>query len=875
MLKTRGVLFLIASLGVAILVVAGWLAYAKIETEVKASLEKSLNTVLHTSHKALLAWSIDVKQQATTWASLPLTKTLVEHLAGPAGHDVGFQDLAVFEKQLLPFLTGHDFAGLYIYRKDNLNVTSFLNTTPNSSAIYGQNKAFFKTIWLGHVALTPPKRLLSSEVKGKVVNPLIFVGAPIFDQNGAVTGALVLSLRSQARFSKILQRGRIGDSGETYAFNDEAVLISASRFENQLRRIGLMKPGQGSTLNIDLHDPGINLVENGPFVGDIHERPLTFMARQALKSQNGANMDGYNNYRGVKVVGAWLWNETLGFGLATEIDVDEAHSFLITIFNVMVGLTIISSGLVVVISLIFVKGREKLAASEEDLSITLNCIGDGVIATDVFGNVMRMNPMAENLSGWTIDEAIGRPLSEVFVIANAITQNPVIDPVQKVIDSGEVVGLSNHTMLTSKSGEIFQIADSAAPIRNGKSEIMGVVLVFRDVTGEYTMAEDLNTALADAERANQAKSEFLASMSHELRTPMNAVLGFAQMLQYDPKHPLSVPQNEYVESILSGGHHLLELINEILDLARIESDHLPLTIENVDACEVIEECVDLLLPLSEPQNIEILNTCDMTQPVLVRTDRLRFKQALLNLHSNAVKYNKEGGKVTIRAEEQDPGFLRIYVTDTGVGIPEDEHDAVFNMFHRLGVDPTIAREGTGIGLTVTKLLMERMAGHVGFESKEGVGSSFWIEVPLASNTETLIWSDTLQVGVDAIDKDHQVIIRILNKISRSSIQRSELGAVIEELWDYTQYHFRREEKIMEVCGYTGLAEHRVHHQKLISEVTALTDEWHTYDDDVTLQKLRTFLRRWWVGHIATVDAKISKYAKGKDLRIRKALKELE
>jgi PAS domain S-box-containing protein len=234
-------------------------------------------------------------------------------------------------------------------------------------------------------------------------------------------------------------------------------------------------------------------------------------------------------------------------------------------------------------------------------------------------------------------------------------------------------------------------------------------------------------ARQDAERANQAKSEFLSSMSHELRTPMNAVLGFGQLLEFDDN--LDAEQQESVQHILKGGRHLLELINQVLDLARIEAGHMTLSPEPVEVYSVVEECHSLANTLAQKRNITISHS-GLTG-LVVRADRTRLKQVLFNLLSNAIKYNREGGKVTIDAQAVSDQRLRLRVTDTGPGIPVERLEELFEPFNRLGVENTTV-EGTGIGLTITRRIMQAMGGTVDVQSTLGVGSTFWIELPLDS-----------------------------------------------------------------------------------------------------------------------------------------------
>ncbi|HEV3225948.1 MAG TPA: ATP-binding protein [Acidimicrobiales bacterium] len=245
----------------------------------------------------------------------------------------------------------------------------------------------------------------------------------------------------------------------------------------------------------------------------------------------------------------------------------------------------------------------------------------------------------------------------------------------------------------------------------------------RTATLRRTMTE-LEAARTNAEAANQAKSEFLSRMSHELRTPLNAVLGFAQVLELGD---LTDPQRQAVTQISKGGQHLLELINDVLDISRIETGNLTLSSEPVLVADVVDDVLDLVEPLAAQRDIRCTAARGDGEVTYVLADRQRLKQILLNLLANAVKYNHQGGAVTISCEPADDGRLRINVTDTGPGIPADRRDRLFEPFDRLGAEQT-GVEGAGIGLAFSRRLAEAMDGVLDVNTVEGEGSTFWIEL---------------------------------------------------------------------------------------------------------------------------------------------------
>ncbi len=520
-------------------------------------------------------------------------------------------------------------------------------------------------------------------------------------------------------------------------------------------------------------------------------------------------------------------------------------------------------------NLVLDQANSALIKSEESLAVTLSSIGDAVIATDNEARVTRLNPAAERLTGWTLAEASGRPVSDVFIIISKLTRQSATIPIVESLAHGTVQGLANHTVLIARNGIERDIADSCAPIRDRGGAVVGAVLVFRDVTEEYALhqavrdsgaltqtilntvadgiitlraeggiietanpaaeamfgyaaaeivgkaigclvpelgqaelsgalleggksrdarAHDLGRALVghrkdgtafpmeiglgqmsldgiahftgilrdvtesqlardtleqaklEAERANLEKSNFLSRMSHELRSPLNAILGFAQLMESDSPPP-TPSQLQSLTQILKAGWHLLALINEVLDLAVIESGKVSLSTEPVSLEEVFAECAAMLDTAAQQRGITMTLPL-FEQALYVSADRTRLKQVLINLLSNAIKYNREQGTVQVDVVEvelaevrgaapastESPQRTRVSVTDSGVGMSKENLALLFQPFNRLGQEVSGGVGGTGIGLVVTERLVKLMGGSIAVTSNPGVGTVFSVEL---------------------------------------------------------------------------------------------------------------------------------------------------
>ncbi|PYJ85258.1 MAG: hybrid sensor histidine kinase/response regulator, partial [Verrucomicrobia bacterium] len=276
-----------------------------------------------------------------------------------------------------------------------------------------------------------------------------------------------------------------------------------------------------------------------------------------------------------------------------------------------------------------------------------------------------------------------------------------------------------------KNGDTLWATRTACIIRDKDRTPREFLIMVEDITERKRAEAALREAKKEADRANHAKSEFLSRMSHELRTPLNAILGFGQLLE---RQNPTVQQRGRVEHIMSAGRHLLNLINEVLDISRIEAGHLQLSLEPVAVAEVLEEALDLMRPLAADREMELVVGDEFENDLHLLADRQRLKQVLLNLLTNALKYTAVGGRVAISLERSPLGKTRLIVTDTGAGIATEKLARLFTPFDRLGVEQS-GVEGTGLGLALCQRLMHAMGGDIGVQSALGKGSAFWIELP--------------------------------------------------------------------------------------------------------------------------------------------------
>jgi PAS domain S-box-containing protein len=372
----------------------------------------------------------------------------------------------------------------------------------------------------------------------------------------------------------------------------------------------------------------------------------------------------------------------------------------------------------------------------------LEAAPDAIMQVDVDGRIILLNRVTEAMFGYTREELLGQPV-EVLIPPHLHPAHTGHRAAYRGHPTTRSMGSGLSLEAIRKDGSRFPVEISLSP--SDSEEGFRVTAIIRDIS-ERKLADDRLRAaqerytqtLAEAnrelelrnreiERANRLKSEFLASMSHELRTPLHTIIGFSELLGEQLEGPLTEKQKRFVNHIHTDSLHLLDLINDILDLSKIEAGRLELRPEPFEFIGVVMESLASVRTLAQAKALALETSLDV--PIAVEADRLRVKQILVNLLSNAVKFTPEGGRVHVSANVE-ADVLVVSVTDTGIGVPEEEHESIFDKFHQVGATTKGVREGTGLGLAITRRLVEQHGGTIRVASEPNRGSRFTFTIPL-------------------------------------------------------------------------------------------------------------------------------------------------
>ena len=362
-------------------------------------------------------------------------------------------------------------------------------------------------------------------------------------------------------------------------------------------------------------------------------------------------------------------------------------------------------------------------------SIVENSV-DAIDSKTLDGTIVSLNPSAEKLYGYSEEELKGKQISVLLPPERLDEMMEILEKVGR----GETIS-QHETVRVSKDGRCIPTSLTVSPVRDSNGNIVGASTIVRDITERKLVEQELRQAKEEAEAASRAKSDFLANMSHEIRTPMNGVIGMTGLL-LDTE--LSEEQREYAETVRISGENLLTILNDILDFSKIEAGKFELETIGFDLRNTAEEALSLFAERAHNKSLELTHLISYDVPVALKGDPGRLTQVLSNLLGNAIKFTEEGEvvlRVSLAEDRREEAVVRFEVSDTGIGLTEEQQSRLFQSFTQADASTTRRYGGTGLGLTISKRLVEMMGGEIGVESDPGVGSTFWFEVPFAKNPE--------------------------------------------------------------------------------------------------------------------------------------------
>ncbi len=582
----------------------------------------------HTTQISAIAQNLEILKGTEALLELNTTEDILQSSA-----------LSDLRSHLSRLLANYGYLGFFIITPDSMSIGSMRDSnigTTNLIATLAPER--FEEAVGGSATITHP---LQTDVPvvgaGGVVSkaaPTMFSLAPIRNRAGDVIAVFTLRMNPLTEFSPIFARGQTGLTGETYAFDRNGTMLSESRAIDRLRFLGLVSTNETSTLNVLVRDPGFNAFDGSRDV-NMAAKPPTLMAMSALEGNSGTSLTPYRNYYGLNVIGAWVWDDDLGIGIATELASNEAYGVLEA--SVATIRTFAACTVVMIMLLAYAQHRNRRKRQAQELEVL--------------------------------------------------------------------------------------------------------------------------KALDQAEQANQAKMVFLSSMSHELRTPLNAVIGFSELL-LDEKTVQGNPEHkEQIKHIHTSGEHLLALVDEVLEFAKLDLGALSFNYGRTQIGEIVESTIKMVDKLATHWHVTIeYQGAAFEEMPQIWTDVTRLRQVLLNLLSNAVKYNRRGGTVAVKAV-LEAKYVFFSVEDSGHGIAEEDMGKLWEPFTRLGAEQSDV-EGSGIGLAFSRKIVEALDGEIGVESTLGAGSRFWFRLPLHLSTETIEKPVKKEIG-STIDSSHLKDIKVL------------------------------------------------------------------------------------------------------------------
>jgi PAS domain S-box-containing protein len=718
-------------------------AFVTVEQRSKESAAELLESRSQAIRRAIVLWIGDEELVVETWAARPeLTRITTALSAAARGGRAGAAVLKALpearelERLLGPEVTAQDFAGYALFDSTGRIVAGSAYTVIGYDARPAHGSATRRALSGESIIMAPYASTAPLPDEHGVVHTgtsTMFVAAPVRDAGGKVVGVVGFRLRPENQLRRLLTSNRQGRTAETYLFGRDGLMLTESRFDDQLRRAGFIAADSNSlsALHVTVRDPGVDVTAGLRPTIPPERRPLTYAAQRALAGETGLTLTPYRDYRGRNVVGAWTWIPSLDAGLIYEMDDDEALALVTVLRRVLAAML----GVVVLAGLIALmerrqtervevrrrKAEEVLKMREETLSAIIDASPNSVLILDATGEIVRENMRANEYFGVN-----GAPVTGLSISQFISCDTPWSGDVQPFLTAGARAAEGMRP-----DGTVFPIdlRFSAVDVRGERL----YVCILVDITERKTTEAALIAAKEQAESAANIKSQFLAMMSHEIRTPMNGVLGMTSLLG---DTTLTREQRQYVDTMQHSAQLLMNVINDILDFSKVEAGKLSIEPIPFDLQVAIAEVAELLVPRAYERDVELVVHFAPHAPRRVIGDAGRIRQVLLNLASNAIKFTEVGHVVlsVFAPRAGDEELVRFEIADTGIGIPQNKLASLFEPFMQADASTTRRFGGTGLGLSISRRLVELMGGEIGVISTEGEGSTFWFTLPLPKDT---------------------------------------------------------------------------------------------------------------------------------------------
>jgi len=356
--------------------------------------------------------------------------------------------------------------------------------------------------------------------------------------------------------------------------------------------------------------------------------------------------------------------------------------------------------------------KDRVARERDKMNIILHSIGDGVFVVDKDYKIILFNEVAEKISGFSIEEVMGKPYGEVLKFLSEKDEKINDEFIRDAVSSGEIKQMANHTVLVQKDGNRVPVADSAAPFKDKNGKVIGCVIVFRDVTKEREI--------------DQMKTEFVSVASHQLRTPLTGIKWFAELLL---KNKLDDTTRDYITQISISNQRMVHLVDDLLNVSRIDTGRkFDINLLDIDIVPLVKSVIEEQMPGATEKHVSISCAIDAPHKLILAVDELKIRQVFQNLISNSIKYSKENTTIVVGCK-QEPKEVTFYVKDGGIGIPKHQQNQIFKKFFRAENVFTVHTDGTGLGLYIVKAIVEAHGGKVWFESEENKGTTFYFSLP--------------------------------------------------------------------------------------------------------------------------------------------------